>query len=50
QAEEKSSTVVEKASSAAQSVKESVQEAGHQMQAKGQAAVDAVKNATGINK
>ncbi|EPS67758.1 pollen coat-like protein [Genlisea aurea] len=50
QAQEKSNQLIDKASNAAQSAKESVQEAGHQMQAKAQGAVDAVKNATGINK
>ncbi|EYU44269.1 hypothetical protein MIMGU_mgv1a022570mg, partial [Erythranthe guttata] len=50
QAEEKGNQMMEKASNAAQSAKESMQEIGQQAQAKAQGAVDAVKNATGMNK
>ncbi|KAH6823405.1 Late embryogenesis abundant protein family protein [Perilla frutescens var. hirtella] len=50
QAQEKGSQLVDKASNATQSAKESLQEVGHQAQAKAQGAVDAVKDATGINK
>ncbi|KAL6526273.1 hypothetical protein OROMI_029913 [Orobanche minor] len=41
---------MDKAGNAAQSAKESVHQAGQQAQATAQGAVDAVKNATGINK
>ena len=42
--------MMEKASDAAQSAKESIQEGGQQMKAKAQGAADAVKDATGMNK
>ncbi|XP_065858803.1 stress-induced protein KIN2-like [Euphorbia lathyris] len=50
QSQEKANTVMDKASNVAQSAKESVQEAGQQVKATAQGTVDAVKNATGINK
>ncbi|XP_044506836.1 stress-induced protein KIN2-like [Mangifera indica] len=50
QTEEKASGMMDKANNAAQSAKESMQEAGDQMKAKAQGAADAVKNATGMNK
>ena len=50
QAQEKASTLMDRAGNAAQSAKESVQEAGQQVGAKAQGAVEGVKNATGMNK
>lgn len=41
---------MDKASDAAQSAKESMQEAGQQIKAKAQDAADVVKDATGMNK
>ncbi|CAJ2665896.1 late embryogenesis abundant protein 2-like [Trifolium pratense] len=49
QTEEKASTMMDKASNAAQSAKESIQHAGEQAKATAQGAADAVKNATGTN-
>ncbi|XP_019056431.1 PREDICTED: late embryogenesis abundant protein 2-like [Tarenaya hassleriana] len=49
QTQEKASNMMEKASNAAQSAKDSMNETGQQMKAKAQGAVDAVKNATGMN-
>ncbi|KAA8530520.1 hypothetical protein F0562_005229 [Nyssa sinensis] len=48
-AQQKTGQVMDKASDTAQSAKESMQEAGQQMKAKAQGAVDAVKDATGMN-
>ncbi|RDY02296.1 hypothetical protein CR513_14265 [Mucuna pruriens] len=50
QAQEQTNTLMDRASNAAQSAKETVQEAGHQVMATAQGAADAVKNATGMNK
>ncbi|XP_022939641.1 stress-induced protein KIN2-like [Cucurbita moschata] len=50
QAKEKTSNLIEKASDTAQSTKETVQEAGQQMMAKAQGAVEAIKDNTGLNK
>ncbi|KAI9083397.1 hypothetical protein K1719_034611 [Acacia pycnantha] len=50
QAQEKASTMMEKAGNAAQSAKETIQEAGQQVMAKAQGAAEAVKDATGLNK
>ncbi|XP_044467832.1 stress-induced protein KIN2-like [Mangifera indica] len=50
QAQEKASGMMDRANNAAQSAKESMQEAGSQMKATAQGAADAVKNATGMNK
>ncbi|XP_038891164.1 uncharacterized protein LOC120080541 [Benincasa hispida] len=50
QAEEKATNLMEKASNAAQSTKETIQEAGQQMMAKAQGAAEAIKDATGLNK
>ncbi|CAB4305114.1 stress-induced protein KIN2 [Prunus yedoensis var. nudiflora] len=50
QAQEKASGMMDKANNAAQSTKETMQDAGQNVQAKAQGAVDAVKNATGMNK
>ncbi|KAI3462835.1 hypothetical protein Pfo_019498 [Paulownia fortunei] len=50
QAQEKGNQMMDKAGNAAQSAKESMQQAGQQMQGKAQGAVDAVKNATNMNK
>ncbi|KAK7271758.1 hypothetical protein RJT34_27922 [Clitoria ternatea] len=50
QAEEKTSNMMDKASNAAQSAQDSMQQAGQQMQAKAHEAVEAVKDATGMNK
>lgn len=41
--------MMDKAGNAAQSAKESMQNAGQQVQAKAQGAAEAVKNATGMN-
>ncbi|XP_057436240.1 stress-induced protein KIN2-like [Lotus japonicus] len=49
QAEEKTSNLMDMASNAAQSAKETVQGAGQQIKASAQGAADAVKNATGMN-
>ncbi|KAG2384203.1 uncharacterized protein HKW66_Vig0150340 [Vigna angularis] len=49
EAQEKTNTMMDKASNAAQSAQESLQEVGNQMQAKAQEAAEAVKNATGMN-
>ncbi|KAL3627209.1 hypothetical protein CASFOL_028572 [Castilleja foliolosa] len=49
-AQEKGNQLIDKASDVAQSAKESMQQAGQQVQATAQGAIDAVKNATGINK
>ncbi|ESW23442.1 hypothetical protein PHAVU_004G047300 [Phaseolus vulgaris] len=49
QTEEKANTIMEKATNAAHSAQESLQEVGNQMQAKAQEASEAVKNATGMN-
>lgn len=48
--QEKTSGMMDKAGNAAQSAKESMQNAGQQVQATAQGAADAVKNATGMNK
>ncbi|CAN6574552.1 unnamed protein product [Malus baccata var. baccata] len=50
QAQEKTSTMMDKAGSAAQSAMGTMQGAGQTVQAKAVGAVDAVKNATGMNK
>ncbi|KAL3624118.1 hypothetical protein CASFOL_032934 [Castilleja foliolosa] len=50
EAQEKGNQLMDKVGNAAQSAKESVQQAGQQVQEKAQGAVDAVKNATGMNK
>ncbi|KAK9091058.1 hypothetical protein Sjap_024235 [Stephania japonica] len=50
QAEVKKDALMDKASNAAQSAKESCQKAGETVKAKAQDAADAVKNATGMNK
>ncbi|KAK9683266.1 hypothetical protein RND81_10G127700 [Saponaria officinalis] len=50
QAKEKAGTMMDKASNAAQSAKESCQDAGAHMQAKAHGAADAIKDATGMNK
>ncbi|XP_010261950.1 PREDICTED: stress-induced protein KIN2-like [Nelumbo nucifera] len=50
QAQVKKDGLMDKAANAAQSAKESCQEAGEQLKAKAQGAVDAVKDATGMNK
>ncbi|CAB4274653.1 unnamed protein product [Prunus armeniaca] len=50
QAEEKASGLMGMANNAAQSTKETVQAAGQNVQAAAVGAVDAVKNATGMNK
>ncbi|XP_015065308.1 stress-induced protein KIN1-like [Solanum pennellii] len=50
QAQEKGNQMMDSAANVAQSAKESLQEAGQQVQAKAQGAADAVKNATGLNK
>ena len=50
QAEEKASGFMGMANNAAQSTKETVQAAGQNVQAAAVGAVDAVKNATGMNK
>ncbi|XP_068334480.1 stress-induced protein KIN2-like [Pyrus communis] len=50
QAQEKTSTMMDKAGNVAQSAKESMQSAGQTVQSTAQGAVDAVKNATGMNK
>ncbi|XP_061362076.1 stress-induced protein KIN2-like [Gastrolobium bilobum] len=50
QAQEKTSNLMDMATNAAQSAKETMQEAGQQMMASAQGAADAVKNATGVNK
>lgn len=42
--------MMDKASNAAQSAKESVQNAGGQMRAKAEGAAESVKDATGMNK
>ncbi|XP_038876187.1 stress-induced protein KIN2-like [Benincasa hispida] len=47
---EKANNMMDKASHAAQSAKESMQEAGQQIKAKAQSVADTVKDATGINK
>ncbi|CAB4305108.1 unnamed protein product [Prunus armeniaca] len=47
---EKASGMMDKANNAAQSTKETMQDVGQNVQAKAQGAVDAVKNATGMNK
>ncbi|CAJ2669238.1 stress-induced protein KIN2-like [Trifolium pratense] len=49
QAQEKGANLLDKAGNAAQSAKETMQEAGNQMLASAQGAADAVKNATGMN-
>ena len=48
--QEKTSGVMDKANNAAQTAKESVLNAGQTVQASAQGAVEAVKNATGMNK
>ncbi|TMW80821.1 hypothetical protein EJD97_014694 [Solanum chilense] len=48
--QEKGNQMMDSAANIAQSAKESLQEAGQQVQAKAQGAADAVKNATGLNK
>ncbi|KAE9615714.1 hypothetical protein Lal_00017725 [Lupinus albus] len=50
QTEEKANNMMDMASNAAQSAKETMQEAGQQVMATAQGAADAVKNATGMNK
>ncbi|XP_050228807.1 stress-induced protein KIN1 [Mercurialis annua] len=50
QAQEKASTLMDKAGNAAQSTKDKINEAGQTVQAKAQGAVAAVKDATGMNK
>ncbi|CAK7325284.1 unnamed protein product [Dovyalis caffra] len=50
QAQEKASNMMDRAGNAAQSAKESMLEAGEQVRAKAQGAVEGVKNATGMNK
>ncbi|KAK9683267.1 hypothetical protein RND81_10G127800 [Saponaria officinalis] len=50
QAKEKAGTMMDKAGNAAQSAKESYQDAGAHMQANAQGAADAIKDATGMNK
>ncbi|XP_010257828.1 PREDICTED: stress-induced protein KIN2-like [Nelumbo nucifera] len=50
QAQVKKDDLMDKASNIAQSAKESCQEAGEQIKAMTQGAVDAVKDATGMNK
>ncbi|KAL3624113.1 hypothetical protein CASFOL_032929 [Castilleja foliolosa] len=50
EAQEKTNQIVDKAGDAAQSAKESVLLAGQFVQEKAQNAVDAAKNATGMNK
>ncbi|KAL9424825.1 hypothetical protein AB3S75_031863 [Citrus x aurantiifolia] len=50
QAQEKGNTMMDKAGNAAQSAKDSMNQAGEQVKAKAQGAADAVKNATGMNK
>ncbi|OMO52689.1 hypothetical protein COLO4_37041 [Corchorus olitorius] len=47
---EKASNLMDRASGAAQSAKESMQETGNQLMAKAQGAKEAVKDATGMNK
>ncbi|CAN4083532.1 unnamed protein product [Withania somnifera] len=49
QAQEKGNQMMDRVANAAQSAKETMQEAGQQVQAKAQQATDAVKNATGLN-
>ncbi|KAI4352316.1 hypothetical protein L6164_006580 [Bauhinia variegata] len=50
QTQEKANTMMDKATNTAQAAKESAQEAGQQMMAKAQGAVDTIKDATGMNK
>ncbi|KAG6741924.1 uncharacterized protein [Populus alba] len=50
QGEKTSPTMMDKAGNAAQYAKESVQGAGEQVMSTAQAAVEGVKNATGMNK
>ncbi|KAK7273222.1 hypothetical protein RIF29_14271 [Crotalaria pallida] len=50
QTQEKANNMMDMASNAAQSAKETMQEAGQQVMATAQGAADAVKNATGMNK
>ncbi|KAK7295582.1 hypothetical protein RJT34_18492 [Clitoria ternatea] len=50
QAQEKTNTLMDMASNAAQTVKETAQGAGQTVVATAQGAADAVKNATGMNK
>ncbi|GAY46243.1 late embryogenesis abundant protein (lea) family protein [Citrus sinensis] len=50
QTQEKANTMMDKAGNAAQSAKDSMNQAGEQVKAKAQGAADAVKNATGMNK
>ncbi|TKY64989.1 Stress-induced protein KIN2 [Spatholobus suberectus] len=50
QAQEKTNNLMDMASNAAQSAKETVTEAGQQVMATAQGAADAVKNAAGMNK
>ncbi|BAT83165.1 hypothetical protein VIGAN_04027700 [Vigna angularis var. angularis] len=48
--QEKTNNLMDMASNAAQSAKETMTEAGQQMMATAQGAAEAVKNATGMNK
>ncbi|XVF71074.1 hypothetical protein PTKIN_Ptkin12aG0005600 [Pterospermum kingtungense] len=50
QAQEKASSMMDRATNAAQSAKESMQETGQMMMEKAQGAKEAVKDATGMNK
>ncbi|KAG2403924.1 uncharacterized protein HKW66_Vig0108450 [Vigna angularis] len=50
QKQEKTNNLMDMASNAAQSAKETMTEAGQQMMATAQGAAEAVKNATGMNK
>ncbi|KAF8020579.1 hypothetical protein BT93_G1114 [Corymbia citriodora subsp. variegata] len=50
QTQEKTNSMMDKASNTAQTARDSMQETGQQMKAKAQGAADAVKNATGMNK
>ncbi|KAK9924786.1 hypothetical protein M0R45_033137 [Rubus argutus] len=50
QTQEKASTMMDKAGNAAQSAKDTMLNAGQQVQAKAAGAAEAVKNATGMNK
>ncbi|KAL1223041.1 Late embryogenesis abundant protein 7 [Cardamine amara subsp. amara] len=50
QTQEKASIMMDKASNAAQSAKESLQETGQQIKEKAHGASESVKNATGLNK
>ncbi|CAK7335135.1 unnamed protein product [Dovyalis caffra] len=50
QAQEKTNQFMDKASSAAQSAKESCQETGQQIMAKAQGAADTIKSKVGTNK